>query len=176
MPPDAPIQDPAVVPSVLFVCLGNICRSPAAEGVFLHLLEKRGLLGKVRVDSAGTYGGHVGAPPDPRMVQAAGKRGIALAHHARQVTREDLDVFDLVVAMDHANWHNLRHLHHEPKAHLHLLGEFLPSHHPAPAKEGHAPTAPEVPDPYYGGEAGFEQVLDMLEQASPLLLKRLLHG
>ncbi len=176
MPTPDSIQDPAAVPSVLFVCLGNICRSPAAEGVFLHLLEKRGLLGRVRVDSAGTYGGHAGAPPDPRMTAAAQRRGIALAHRARQVTRGDLDAFDLVVAMDHANWHNLRHLHHEPKGRLHLLGEFLPNHHPTAGKAGHPPAAPEVPDPYYGGDAGFEQVLDMLEQASPLLLKRLLHG
>lgn len=162
--------------SVLFVCLGNICRSPAAEGVFSRLLEKRGLLDRVRVDSAGTYGGHAGELPDPRMRQAAEKRGIHLVHRARQVTREDLDAFDWVVAMDHANWHNLRHLHQEPRAKVRLMGEFLPSHHPVAAREGHPPVAPEVPDPYYGGPEGFGQVLDMLEHAAPLLLKAVLHG
>lgn len=163
-------------PSVLFVCLGNICRSPAAQGVFLRFLEKRNLAGKVRVDSAGTYGGHAGELPDSRMRQAAKKRGVDLVHRARQVTAADLGAFDFVVAMDHANFHNLRHLHREPKAQLRMLGEFLPSHHPEPAKDGQPPQAAEVPDPYYGGPEGFEQVLDMLEQASPLLLKALLHA
>lgn len=164
------------LPSILFVCLGNICRSPAAEGVFLHFLETRGLSGKVLVDSAGTYNGHVGELPDPRMRQAAQNRGIALTHKARQVTAEDLDAFDLVVAMDHTNYRNLRHLHRDPKAQIRMLGEFLPGHHPQPAKDGHPPEAKEVPDPYYGGPEGFEEVLDMLTHAAPALLKAVLHA
>ena len=161
--------------SVLFVCLGNICRSPAAEGVFLNLLDKRHLQAQVKVDSAGTYGGHAGELPDPRMRAHAAKRGITLTHRARQVTKEDLDSFDWVVAMDHANHHHLRHLHHEPKAQVVMMGAYLPAHVGGHHAE-HVASAPEVPDPYYGGAEGFEEVLDLLEKASPHLLKAMLHG
>ncbi|BCA27789.1 low molecular weight protein-tyrosine-phosphatase [Metapseudomonas otitidis] len=139
---------------VLFVCLGNICRSPTAEGVLRGKLEQAGLAERVEVDSAGTAGWHIGKAPDPRTCQAAAKRGYDLsALRARQVSAEDFQRFDLVLAMDHSNLRDLKALH---------------------AGRGNAPdlflrrydlATEEVPDPYYGGEDGFETVLDLVEQA-----------
>ncbi len=151
--------------SVLFVCMGNICRSPTGEGVFRHYVHQQGLNGSIRIDSAGTIGFHTGNRADPRMRAAASQRGYELTSLARQVTPTDLETFDLVVAMDRANYNDLGALHASPRARLVMLGAFLPEH-------GHD-DAPDVPDPYYGGPDGFEEVLDMIEAACPALLAAL---
>lgn len=150
--------------SVLFVCLGNICRSPLAEGVFLHRAEEAGLSASFRVDSAGTGAWHVGERPDPRSLQVAAEHGVALPGRARQVTPEDLRTFDVVVAMDRDNLAALRELQTSSggTARLHLLREF------DPAADGD-----EVPDPYYGGPLGFEEVYGMVDAACRGLLARL---
>ena len=149
---------------ILFVCMGNICRSPAAEGVFRALVERRGLSAEFAIDSAGTTGYHAGELPDLRMRKAAERRGIVLDHPARQVVVRDFDKFDLVLAMDRDN---LFHLHtmdrdgkHREK--IKLMTEYS-------SKPGvHA-----VPDPYYGPEGGFDLVLDLLEDSCAGLLAEL---
>lgn len=138
---------------ILFVCLGNICRSPAAEGVLRHVLRERGLDGEIEVDSAGTGSWHVGERTDPRMREAASRRGYDLTSRGRQVTPEDLDAFDLIVAMDRDNLEGVRRLG-SGSADVRLLSDYLDDSYPD-----------EVPDPYYGGDRGFETVLDMLEAA-----------
>lgn len=154
---------------VLFVCMGNICRSPAAEGVARHLAAEDGLDEQLEIESAGTIAYHAGEPPDSRMRTAASARGYELDGRARQVTPEDFERFDLLIAMDRDNLAELRELRSElddsirNRAELRLLSDFLP--------EG---SAIDVPDPYYGGERGFEQVLDMIEEAVPRLLGELL--
>ncbi|MBL8225987.1 MAG: low molecular weight phosphotyrosine protein phosphatase [Chromatiales bacterium] len=146
---------------VLMVCMGNICRSPMAEGMLRkYLAEREAARGEalpVHVDSAGTHGYHAGAAPDARAKAAAARRGIEIGGlKARQVTVEDFDVFDLVVAMDEDNLAALRDLadpdHHRK---LRLLLDFAPLATPTRS----------VPDPYYGGMSGFERVLDLVEQA-----------
>lgn len=141
--------------SVLFVCMGNICRSPTAEGVFRRMVQEAGLEERVHVDSAGTHGYHLGAEPDRRSQAAAARRGYDLsALRARQLLPEDGERFDLVLAMDRDNLARSRGLLRGP-AELRLLMDF--------AEERRKD---EVPDPYYtGGEAGFEEVLDMIEEA-----------
>ncbi|MGA4636718.1 low molecular weight protein-tyrosine-phosphatase [Pseudomonas solani] len=138
---------------VLFVCLGNICRSPTAEGVLRHKLLEAGLAEQVEVDSAGTGDWHVGKAPDARTRQAALRRGYDLSLlRARQVSVEDFSRFDLVLAMDHSNLRDLKGLRRdgsEPDLFLRRYG-LVPE---------------EVPDPYYGGEEGFEEVLSLIEQA-----------
>ena len=149
--------------AVLFVCMGNICRSPSGEGVFQHFVNEAGLEKRIRVDSAGTIGYHSGNPADARMQAAASKRGYSLDSLARQVSREDFETFDLVLAMDVENLENLDYLAGERLPHVRMLGSFL--------EESDDPVrGPSVPDPYYGGEAGFEQVLDMIEAACPAIL------
>jgi len=149
--------------SVLFVCMGNICRSPAAEAVFRYHVQESGYASLFHVDSAGTIGYHTGSPPDSRMRQAAGRRGYRLDSVARQVTPADLEIFDLVIAMDHDNLAALRALAPEAGDSVRLLGSFLiPEAGPA--------DIPPVPDPYYGGKEGFEKVLDMIESACPAML------
>lgn len=145
---------------VLFVCLGNICRSPTAEGVFRHYVEQAGLSDKITIDSAGTAEWHIGKAPEPRTVAAAAKRGYDLSPlRGRQAQAEDFAKFDLILAMDKSNLSNLQAIQPaDAKAELAL---YLP-------RFGISPD--EVPDPYYGGEDGFELVLDMLEQASEVLL------
>jgi len=149
---------------VLFVCLGNICRSPTGEGVFRALVAGRGLGDRVEIDSAGTGSWHVGEPADRRMRQAAGGRGYELASRARQVSRDDFERFDLIVAMDRANRDDLAALAPAgSRAELRLFSDFLP------------PAAPrDVPDPYYGGGDGFDRVLDLIEQGAPRILDHLL--
>ena len=147
--------------SVLFVCMGNICRSPAAEGVFRDYVEQQGEADSYFIDSAGAIDYHSGNPADSRMRQAAATRGYTLESISRRVTREDLDEFDLIVAMDRDNLWNLEQLAGGRQSNLHLLGSFLPEHRHNPEH------APEVPDPYYGGSQGFEEVLDMIERACP---------
>lgn len=149
---------------VLFVCLGNICRSPTAHGVFEQLVEQRALAQRIAVDSAGTANWHAGKAPDSRSMQAARKRGYELnALRARQVRVQDFDEFDVILAMDNNNLQDLRELCPSHfKGHLGLFLDF--------AKDGEA----EVPDPYHGGEEGFERVLDLVEDASEGLLAFLL--
>ena len=154
---------------ILFVCLGNICRSPAAEGVFLHLLAREGLEDRFVVDSAGTGGWHVGNPADRRMRAAAERRGIHLPSRARQLDRGDLLSFDRILTMDDDNWQAVRSLARElapGSADLALI-EPMTSH-------CRRFKSREVPDPYYGGEQGFEHVLDLLEDACEGLLETLL--
>ncbi|MCH8542767.1 MAG: low molecular weight phosphotyrosine protein phosphatase [Alcanivorax sp.] len=150
--------------SVLFVCLGNICRSPTAEGVFRERVQAAGLEDAVRIDSAGTGDWHLGKGPDQRMTRAAARRGYDLSPlRARLVTSADLHQFDYVLAMDHANLRDLQAmLEGTPRGHLGLFLDFHPQR----------PLA-EVPDPYYGGEEGFEQVLDLVEGACDGLLAAL---
>ena len=147
--------------SVLFVCMGNICRSPAAEGVFRYYVNRQDAAENFYIDSAGTIDYHSGNPADPRMREAAAKRGYSLTSISRQVTPEDLDEFDLIVAMDRDNLGELQYLAGGARQNLRLLGSFLPEYQDPPEQ------APEVPDPYYGGAQGFEVVLDMIERACP---------
>jgi protein-tyrosine phosphatase len=142
--------------SLLFVCLGNICRSPTAEGVMRALVAEAGLEGRVKVDSAGTGSWHVGHPPDERAVAAAARRGIELAGRARRVEPADFGRFDLVLAMDRDNLADLERLAgaEGSKGGLELLRRF----DEAAVAAGQL----EVPDPYYGGEEGFDLVLDVV--------------
>lgn len=150
--------------SVLFVCMGNICRSPTGEGVFRHFVNQAGMADVIRVDSAGTIGYHSGHPADPRMREAASRRGYVLDSIARQVTRTDISDQDLIVAMDRDNLRDLERLAGGARPHIRMLGSFL----------GDGCTndlARPVPDPYYGGPASFDFVLDMIETACPPLLE-----
>lgn len=139
---------------LLFVCLGNICRSPAAEGVMRALVHSEGLSGHIAIQSAGTAGWHTGKLPDQRMRNAAQNRGCTLSSRARQLTPRDLHEQDLILVMDRDNLRNARALTPDSDfgAKIRLFCEFCSEH-----------DAKEVPDPYYGGEDGFEHVLDLLE-------------
>ena len=148
---------------VLFVCMGNICRSPTGEGVFRAHVEQAGYGDRFRIDSAGTIDYHSGSPADPRMREAAARRGYSLDSIARQVVAEDLTSFDLVVPMDYDNLLDLERLAGGSKPHIRMLGSFLKG-------AGSNSNAVSVPDPYYGGAAGFEAVLDMIESACPAML------
>jgi protein-tyrosine phosphatase len=160
-----PLPDDEIAPHrVLFVCMGNICRSPTAEGVFRSILEQRAPNLRVEVDSAGTHAYHLGQAPDPRACRAALRRGIDLTkQRARQVRVEDFERFDLVLAMDEVNFAQLLEL--APAEYHHRIRLFLEF----------APDADrrDVPDPYYGGSNGFEFVLDLVEQASTGLVEHL---
>ena len=141
---------------ILMVCMGNICRSPTAEGVLRQRLEQAGLSSRIAVDSAGTYGGHAGDPPDPRAQRHAAKRGVDLSgQRARQVAAEDFRRFGLILAMDEDNLEALERWRPPEAPVPRLLMEF--------ARRPGAPRA--VPDPYYGGPEGFETVLDLIEDA-----------
>jgi protein-tyrosine phosphatase len=150
---------------ILFVCMGNICRSPTAEGVFRRLVAERAPHLQVEIDSAGTHDYHVGDPPDRRSIEAARRRGIDLSTlRARTVDPSDFARYDLILAMDDENLRELRQ--RAPAAHrsrIRLMMEYAP----------HAASR-AVPDPYYGGAQGFEEVLDLLEEASDGLLQELL--
>lgn len=150
--------------SVLFVCMGNICRSPTAEGVFRHLVRQEELEHLVQTDSAGTHAYHVGNPPDSRAQATAERRGIELHDlRARRVSVEDFDLFDYVLAMDRDNYEILSDLCPPGyESRLRLFMEFAPQLN-----------IPEVPDPYYGGASGFERVFDMVEEASQGLLEEI---
>ncbi len=150
--------------SVLFVCMGNICRSPTAEGVFRHRVEAAGLADLFLIDSAGTHGYHVGEPPDARSMEHAANRGYDLsAQRSRKVVASDFATFDHVLAMDHDN---LRLLEAAcPPQHRHKLGLFM-AHARRSASDA-------VPDPYYGGGRGFDMVLDYIEDASDGLIAAL---
>lgn len=146
---------------VLFVCLGNICRSPAAEGVFAQRVARAGVAHLFEVDSAGTSAHHRGERADSRMRAAAARRGLELHSRSRAVVAADFDHFDLIVAMDRANLAELKG--YGGSAKLVLFGEYLDGDEPC-----------DVPDPYYGGEQGFERVLDLLEAGCGPLLESLL--
>jgi protein-tyrosine phosphatase len=147
---------------ICFVCLGNICRSPTAEAVMQRLVDDAGLGDQIALDSAGTGDWHVGEPADPRTRAAAAKRGIAIPHRARHFVAADLERFDLLVAMDTANLTAIRGmLGRRPAPELRLLRSFEPG----------APDGAEVPDPYSGGPAGFDHVLDLCERACRGLLQ-----
>lgn len=148
--------------SILFVCLGNICRSPLAEGVFQHLVRESGQATRYRIESAGTGAWHVGNLADPRSRDVAHKAGITLESRARQVQPEDFHEFDFIVAMDRENLRNLERLQaaHGGDARLFLLRD----HDPEPG-DG------EVPDPYYGGPDGFDDVFRMVWRACTQLLE-----
>lgn len=151
--------------SVLFVCLGNICRSPLAEGIFAALAGERGLGGQFHVDSAGTGAYHAGEPPDSRSTAVAAAHGIRLTGVARQVTPRDLERFDFVVAMDGSNRRSLERLQRRVRgghAEIVMMRDY----------ESGAPD-PDVPDPYYGGPDGFERVYRILERACNGLLDEL---
>jgi len=154
--------------SILFVCMGNICRSPAGEGVFRALVEQRGLTDAIDIDSAGTIDYHAGSPADARMRAAAAQRGYHLTSRARQITPDDIDAFDLIIAMDRANLLDIEATAGGPREHIRMLGSYLPE-----ATANANADAPDVPDPYYGGGAGFERVLDMIETACPKILDHL---
>ena len=148
---------------VLFVCMGNICRSPTAEGVFRHMVEQSNAANKIAIDSAGTHAYHVGHPPDPRAQDAARKRNIDLGNQrARRVGADDFIEFDYVIAMDESNRYDLLSIcptGYEDRVHLFL--DFADVN------------ATEVPDPYYGQGRGFEIVLDLVENASEGLLQHI---
>jgi len=144
--------------------MGNICRSPTAEGVFRNLVEREGLRELIDVDSAGTHAYHVGEPPDTRAQETALKRGFDLSNQqARRAVADDFLMFDYVVAMDQDNYHALYAICPEGmEDKIHLLMDYAPSFRTR-----------EVPDPYYGGPSGFEQVFDMVEEAAAGLLQAL---
>ncbi len=150
--------------SILFVCTGNICRSPAAEGVLRDALRRAGLQEQVRIASAGTHGYHAGEPPDERAQRHAARRGYEIgALRARVVARSDFDEFDLILAMDRGHLRILQRL--APQAHRHKLRLFM--------EYAEGWSEQEVPDPYYGGPEGFEQMLDMIEAGARGLLAAL---
>jgi protein-tyrosine phosphatase len=152
--------------SVLFVCLGNICRSPLGEGILAHRLEEEDLSDRVRVDSAGTGAWHQGEPPDPRSIEVATRHGITLRGLARRVSLEDFHEFDYIFAMDRTNLHDLRHLESQGEAGalLTLFREFDP----------HQDGDLDVPDPYYGGPDGFDLMFDMIDRTCAAFVEHLL--
>ena len=154
---------------VLFVCLGNICRSPTAEGVMRHVVAEAGMQDEVELDSAGTGSWHVGSAPDARATAAAAGRGVTLEGQARQVRPEDVEEFDVLLAMDRANLRDLQALAGgEDDGRIRLLREF----DRASAARGDL----DVPDPYYGAAGGFEEVFDLVEAACRGLLDEIRAG
>jgi protein-tyrosine phosphatase len=147
---------------VLFVCMGNICRSPLAEGVFRQQVTKAGLAARFTIDSAGTSAYHVGDPPDPRTTRVARARGIELAGKARQIRASDLHDFDYVLVMDEQNMARVQQLGNNAQAtaEVRMLRDF----------DEDASDDRDVPDPYYGGARGFEDVHDIVERACARLL------
>lgn len=149
--------------SILFVCMGNICRSPTAEGVFLHLAKEAGIAEYIEVDSAGTHTYHLNEPPDRRAQAAAERRGFTMSHlRARRIQEDDFERFDYIIAMDRDNLAIL--IDQADEQHHGKIRLFL---------DFSTGQEDEVPDPYYGGAAGFERVLDLVEDASRGLLETL---
>lgn len=149
---------------LLFICLGNICRSPAADGVMHRMVKDAGWQDRIHIDSSGTAGWHAGKHADPRMRKAAAQRGYDLCHLARQVTAADLAEHDIILVMDDQNRRDLRPLDpqglHDAK--VRLFCEFCTQHQDR-----------EVPDPYYGGDAGFQHVLDLMEDGCSGILREI---
>jgi protein-tyrosine phosphatase len=150
---------------VLFVCLGNICRSPMAEGLFLHKIKEQRLEAFFEVDSAGTGGWHIGSPADSRMQEVAAKKGVELPSRARKVKLEDLQEFDYILAMDGENKRDLEELGEELQSYS---GRILKMREFDELDKG-----ADVPDPYYGGRKGFDQVYEMLDRSAGKLLEYL---
>ena len=150
--------------SVLFICMGNICRSPTAEAVFRQYVTQAGLQDRIHIDSAGTHDYHIGEAPDARTQVAAKQRGYDMSQlRGRQVSADDFGRFDYLLAMDDANLAILKKLRpRDAQSHLGLFLEFAERHHER-----------EVPDPYFGGADGFERVLDMVEDAANGLLQHI---
>lgn len=149
---------------LLFVCLGNICRSPSAENIMNHLIEQAGLSDRIVCDSAGTSSYHIGSSPDRRMTSAAAKRGIKLQGQARQFQKSDFEEFDLILAMDKENYRDILYLDKEEKYRdkVRLICDFATHHQEK-----------EVPDPYYGGREGFDKVINLLLDACNGLLEQI---
>ncbi|MGV2828296.1 low molecular weight protein-tyrosine-phosphatase [Myxosarcina sp. GI1(2024)] len=152
---------------LLFVCLGNICRSPSAENIMNHLIERAGLQTKIVCDSAGTSGYHIGASPDRRMSTAAFQRGLQLRGRSRKLHPSDLQRFDLILAMDRENYQDILYLDREGKYEdkVYLICDFATNYQER-----------EVPDPYYGGQEGFERVMDLLFDACEGLLNYVINS
>lgn len=148
---------------VLFVCLGNICRSPMAEGHFARFVKDNNLQGMISCDSAGTSSYHIGELPDSRMRQTALKYGISLTSRARQLTKNDLNEFDYIIAMDSSNYQNILFLQEAAegtKAQIFMMRTFDPEYKDS-----------DVPDPYYGGDDGFDNVYNILKRSAANLLE-----
>lgn len=154
---------------LLFVCLGNICRSPTGEGVMRHVVAEAGVADRFVIDSAGTGSWHIGHAPDPRSTAAAAARGITLAGQARQVSSNDFAEFDLLLAADRLNFRDLTEIapSDEDEAKIHMLRSFDPMS---------TPDDLDVPDPYYGGADGFNEVIDLVTAACEGLLEDVLAG
>lgn len=150
--------------NVLFVCMGNICRSPSAEAVMNQYVSKAGLSDRIKCDSAGTIAYHAGEPADARMQKHASRRNIRLTSISRQVQPEDFDEFDYIIGMDDDNMANMQPFiyNQENTQKLSMMTDYCSDNNPG-----------YVPDPYYGGDAGFEHVLDLLEDACNGLLKHI---
>ncbi len=149
---------------ILFVCMGNICRSPAAEGVMKYLVNNNGYKDKFLIDSAGTIDYHAGEFPDPRMSDVAAQRGYELNHRARQITKSDLDYFDYIITMDDQIHKAVQRLdiHKKYQNKIFRMTDFLTEL-----------KADEIPDPYYGNKKDFEYSLDLIEDAAKGLLKHI---
>ena len=150
---------------VLFVCLGNICRSPLAEGIFKQLVKEEGLEHRIAVDSAGTSGWHIDEPPDPRTIEVAQKNGVEIDHYGKKAMARDFERFDYIIAMDSSNYEDLEMLRgHSPngRAQLFLMRDF-----------DDIGKGEDVPDPYYGGPDGFDHVFELLERSSRNLLEKI---
>lgn len=162
---DPPSKEATSPVKILFVCLGNICRSPLAESVFRHLARDRGVDHLFEIDSAGTSGYHAGAAPDRRSAATALARGVEVTGRSRQLVGQDLQRFDYVIAMDAENQREIEALHAAAggTARVHRLREWDPER-----------SGPDVPDPYYGGARGFEEVHDIVERSCAALLDHLL--
>lgn len=148
---------------LLFVCLGNICRSPAAQGITQSLVERHGIADRVRVESAGTANYQVGKPPDATMTKVAADHGYPLKNKAKQLTYTMVLESDLVIAMDRDNYRDILQIARGEPKHIQLLSDFLGDDWPR-----------DVPDPYRGPESGFSYVLEMLELACPRVLEKVL--
>ena len=148
---------------VLFVCLGNICRSPLAEAIFKHKARARGLESRIFADSCGTSNYHIGDNPDPRTISNAKRNGVTIDHCGRQLSVEDIEQFDYILAMDESNYKNIQKLvadeKHKPK--IQMMRDYDP--------KGKG----DVPDPYYGGEQGFQEVFDILDRTMNSFLDKL---
>ena len=147
---------------VQFVCLGNICRSPAAQGIMAQVLRNAGLEDRILVDSSGTAGYHIGKHPDRRMIAAAARRGYELNSSAKQFDRSFFRDRNLIIAMDRDNFREIQRCQTGVASHVKLFSDYLGDNWPS-----------DVPDPYYGGDDGFEYVLDMLEAGCPKILEQI---
>jgi protein-tyrosine phosphatase len=160
------------MPKILFVCLGNICRSPLAEGTFRELAENHNLLDKLSCDSAGTAGYHIGQLPDHRSIDVAAAHGIKLTHRGRKLSAQDFDNFEHIVVMDSENFEDVHRLYYEvkhtppPAEKLFMLGDYDPQRNTGESAE--------IPDPYYGNKQDFENVFQQIWRSNEALLQHLI--